>query len=200
LVGLFSLFGTFGVQMGSAIDFARYAYPVIWVGLLCWAALVASRVRALGTVLIAIGFLAPSLNMWVTPEKRFALWPRFIAAEGPLSDGELFSGEPIFGWTFLSEARFGSLCVWVSSKEHGRADRIQQFLRGAFHQVDFFDDAHAADFASCDGAKVVARQVYGDSPGKYHCPSSEKYLIADCRQHPGTLEQSRGVWDLTCLP
>lgn len=200
-IAVLSLLGTFAVQMGLAVDFARYAYQVIWVGLVAGCALAAERARPATLVGLGLTFLVPTLNQWLPSAQRFGLWPRFVSSEGPLSDGQLFSGEPIFGWTFLAEARFRSLCVQVSARDRGRVERIQQFFRWAFDdQAQFFGADDAAGFAACSGAKVIARQEYGETPAGCRCPSGERFLVASCRPHPGTPEQSKGVWDLTCLP
>jgi hypothetical protein len=89
-----SLLFTLGMQSISIYGFARYNYPVLWLGLISSIVLIA-RHRSIVLVPLAGLFLFQSSALWGRDLNRFDLWPSRTVIELMESGGTILMGAPI---------------------------------------------------------------------------------------------------------
>jgi hypothetical protein len=183
------------------LPFARYAYPVIWVGLAAGSlACARTRPRWLAPVVLALQ-LPLSTALWPGVFRTIALWPSSIALESFQNGGTILSGTPVHGWVAISSKARERLCVFLPRASPG-ASQAEPWFRHVATDATFFDASQFSDFEQCTGAKAVFDRRFDIDPCQLHaCPSSD-YRIRSCLpQHIGFYSPRFGdVQTRVCLP
>lgn len=126
-----SLVAVFVLQLASTYDFARYAYPAMWVALL-WILLIADvRKRWMVATLLALELAMAAPLVMQSPD-RFKFWPDLVKREMIDSGGTLFPGIAVYGLTARQLLRDGTPCVWINSENGERNELLKQYARPMF--------------------------------------------------------------------
>ena len=109
-LGALSLLATLGVLLASDLTFARYTYPVVWLGLIAFAFLLVRASRRLAAIAMVLSLVLIA-NMWGPNGRQMSLWPRFVANEAHYTAFTVFQGVPTLGWLAFAGDRRVDMCI-----------------------------------------------------------------------------------------
>ena len=172
-----SLLLTLGMQALSIYGFARYNYPVLWLGLMASIALIA-RHRPVVLLPLAGVFLFQSSALWGRDLKRFDLWPSRTVIEFMESGGTILMGAPIHRLIVEQRFRDPKPCYSVEIADMDAAGWYLQYFRFAF------PGGHVADAAQpCVSTFRIWRDhvdAVGSCPAR--CDSSSRWSACGYQQ------------------
>lgn len=185
---------TLVVPFSVVVDFARYLFPLLWVGVLCWTALAAyAAPPLLNGALVLLMALHSTGIVW---RKPLAGWPSFVADEQSHSYLTLLTGFPARAWTLGAQARFRSLCVFTGNSDEKARERIWHYFEAAFPGTKFFDDKKA--FEACEGPKAIV--IRAGEIENCACPTGD-FRVSLCREEPLRYMGDPAIMkNLVCLP
>lgn len=179
-LGALSLLATPGVLLASDLTFARYTYPVVWLGLIAFAFLLVRASRRLAAIAILLS-LVPIANMWGPNGRQMSLWPRFVSTEAHYTAFTVLQGVPTLGWLAFAGDRRVDMCILLPKARSEGRDPIQRYLEAVTLNPRWFDETQLDAYQQCVGPKAVIRRQYQDVPGQCSpdCPRSE-FSISVC--------------------
>jgi hypothetical protein len=201
-LGGLSLLATVGVLLASDLTFARYTYPVVWLGLIAFAFLLVRASRRLAAIAMLLSLVLIA-NTWGPNGKQMSLWPRFVANEAHYTAFTVFQGVPTLGWLAFAGDRRVDMCILLPKERSEGRDPIQRYLDTVTVNPRWFDETQIAGYQQCVGPKAVIRRQYQDVPGRCSpdCPRSE-FSISVCNAQEVRLAPT--PWPVltnrTCLP
>lgn len=203
-VGILSLPATFGMQLASQVAFARYAYPVLWLGVIGFAFLLLRGPRWLSAVAVAFSCI-PVANMWTPSSGRLSLWPPFVANELYYSNFTILPGVPNLGWLAFAADRRKEMCILIPRENAQNRPLIEGHFRLLTEGPRFFDETGTAAFYRCDGPRAIVRREYDSASCHPEC--AKPVSIDTCTRQadrfvtPGYFGRpGRIILNRTCLP
>ncbi len=197
-----SFLGTLIVQFASGLHFARYTYPVLWLGLIgtSWLASQMSRPIA---ILIAFSYFFPVGNLWVEHLDRMNLWPSFVKEELYHSYFTVFPGVPLHHWIAFSSAEREKPCIFIPKKLTVNREAMITYLEWITHSPQFFDETTLSVISECPGPKIYAYREAQTLIDDCHvpCPTGNFSLTSCSLQNSRqTIENKEVLANRTCLP
>jgi hypothetical protein len=126
-----SLLLTLGMQTISIFGFARYNYPVLWLGLIASIVLIA-RHRAIALLPLSGLFLFQSSALWGRDLNRFDLWPSRTVIEFIESGGTIMVGSPVHRLVVQQRFRNPEPCYSLEIGDELGRQWYRQFFNFAF--------------------------------------------------------------------
>jgi len=203
MLGILTASGTVAVRLATDIpvEFPRYMYPVLWVGLV--AALIAcarSRVIWVQGVVLAVQVVMITA-LWPPTFQTIRIWPSLVTTEAYANGGTILSGAPSYGWIATSPRALQHLCVYLPQAHATGRDQALLWFQNVATRVGFYDETHVSEFDACSGAKVIVDRRFGIDSCDTDCRPS-LYRIRSCIAET-VLYYSREYGDLksrVCLP
>lgn len=173
-LGALSLLATLVVLLASVLTFARYTYPVVWLGLIAFAFLLVRASRPLAAIALVLSLVLIA-NMWGPNGRQMSLWPRLVATEAHYTAFTVFQGVPTLGWVAFAGDRRVDMCILLPKARSEGRDPIQRYLDAVTVNPRWFDETQIDGYQRCVGPKAVIRRQYQDVPGQCSpdCPRSE---------------------------
>lgn len=197
-----SLGATFVIQMHSLLSFARYAYPSVWLALICVTWLAVEAVSWRWAMLLALVVTVPSVNMEWGTDSRFALWPHVVADESYASGYTVLPGPRLFAWWLSAGEKRNEPCFDVPGKTS--ASQIRQLMTFMTRNPRFFDKRDHAAFASCQGAHGVLdrREQQSTTEACVNTCDPGSYSSRACTTQPDRypVRSDLALLNATCLP
>ena len=150
--GALSLLATFLIQLVSQNLFVRYAYPVIWIGLIAFALLLLRGPRWLALMLVALSCL-PIVNMWSAHSARLDLWPSLVTREAHYSAYTILPGVPNLGWLAIAGDGRHNTCIFVPQQDAQFPELIRRYFATVTVAPRFFDEHELDAFRRCPGPR-----------------------------------------------
>lgn len=194
--------GTLGIYLASTQEFARYCYPVIWIGSFAALYFLAKSPRWI-LVISGIFLLSPIYSMWIERERPLNSWPNLVSHELYHSGFTVLPGTPLRWWAATHLDARKSPCIFLPMQNTEKAWAVGRVFLGLTESPRFFDEAHAAEFEQCTGAKIIATRFYEDS-GRGCTPecAAPAFKTTSCNTQylEGWSAKIGNVINRTCLP
>ena len=179
-----SLLLTLGMQAISIYGFARYNYPVLWLGLIASIVLITRHRRAALLPLAGL-FLLQSSALWGRDLNRFDLWPSRTVIEFMESGGTILMGAPLHRLAVEQRFRNPEPCYSVEIADEDVRRFYLQYFSFAFPKGRVADS-----FQSCVSSFRVWRDPV-DAVGSCPARCDKSYDWTGCGYQRLTFFTSR---------
>jgi hypothetical protein len=137
-LALGSLPAMLSIQAISIHGFARYTYPVLWLGLVCSIVLIAHS-RLIALFPLAAFFIFQSSSLWGQDLDRFSFWPNKTVLEFMESGGTILAGAPVHRLAVEQRLRDPAPCFSVGVMDMYERGYYLQYLGFVFPQGRLVD-------------------------------------------------------------